>query len=130
MPSDVQSVIGNVNVSNRYEFNNGKGQNTTGSKEIGVEPIPAVTKECTYYTNNNNGANTADWKATIIITSSGKHVFHDELKDDMTLVAGSVKITDETGKEVSKKVVVDNGQKAFTLHLRTRQSKMGNRKNI
>ena len=115
LPSDVQSVIGNVNVSNRYEFNNGKGQNTTGSKEIGVEPIPAVTKECTYYTNNNNGANTADWKATIIITSSGKHVFYDELKDDMTLVAGSVKITDETGKEVSKKVVVDNGQKSFHI---------------
>ena len=115
LPSDVQSVIGNVNVSNRYEFNNGKGQNTTGSKEIGVEPIPAVTKECTYYTNNNNGANTADWKATIIITSSGKHVFYDELKDDMTLVAGSVKITDETGKEVSKEVVVDNGQKSFHI---------------
>lgn len=48
----------------------------------------------------------------------------------MTLVAGSVKITDETGKEVSKEVVVDNGQKSFHLHLRTRQSKMGNRKNI
>ena len=115
LPSDVQSVIGNVNVSNRYEFNNGKGQNTTGSKEIGVEPIPAVTKECTYYTNNNNGANTADWKATIIITSSGTHVFHDELKDDMTLVADSVKVTDETGKEVSKEVVVDNGQKSFHI---------------
>ena len=115
LPSNVQSVIGNVNVSNSYEFNNGKGQNTTGSKEIGVEPIPAVTKECTYYTNNNNSANTADWKATIIITSSGKHVFYDELKDDMTLVAGSVKITDETGKEVSKEVVVDNGQKSFHI---------------
>ena len=115
LPSNVQSVIGNVNVSNSYEFNNGKGQNTTGSKEIGVEPIPAVTKECTYYTNNNNSANTADWKATIIITSSGTHVFHDELKDDMTLVAGSVKITDETGKEVSKEVVVDNGQKSFHI---------------
>ena len=115
LPSNVQSVIGNVNVSNSYEFNNGKGQNTTGSKEIGVEPLPAVTKECTYYTNNNNGANTADWKATIIITSSGTHVFHDELKDDMTLVADSVKITDETGKEVSKEVVVDNGQKSFHI---------------
>ena len=33
----------------------------------------------------------------------------------MTLVAGSVKITDETGKEVSKKVVVDNGQKSFHI---------------
>ena len=115
LPSNVQSVIGNVNVSNRYEFNNGKGQNTTGSKEIGVEPIPIVTKECTDYTDIKNSANTADWKATIIITSSGKHVFHDELKDDMTLVAGSVKITDETGKEVSKKVVVDNGQKSFHI---------------
>ena len=87
LPSNVQSVIGNVNVSNSYEFNNGKGQNTTGSKEIGVEPIPAVTKECTYYTNNNNSANTADWKATIIITSSGTHVFYDELKDDMAFNA-------------------------------------------
>ena len=115
LPSNVQSVIGNVNVSNSYEFNNGKGQNTTGSKEIGVEPLPAVTKECTYYTNNNNGANTADWKATIIITSSGTHVFYDELKDDMTLVADSVKITDETGKEVSKEVVADNGQKSFHI---------------
>ena len=103
LPSDVQSVIGNVNVSNRYEFNNGKGQNTTGSKEIGVEPIPAVTKECTYYTNNNNGANTADWKATIIITSSGTHVFHDELKDDMTLVADSVKAVSYTHLDVYKR---------------------------
>ena len=33
----------------------------------------------------------------------------------MTLVAGSVKITDETGKEVSKEVVVDNGQKSFHI---------------
>ncbi|MFR3007607.1 MAG: PA14 domain-containing protein [Blautia faecis] len=89
--------------------------------------MPAVTKECTY-TNNNNGANTADWKATIIITSSGTHVFHDELKDDMTLVADSVKVADETGKEVSKEVVVDNGQKAFTLHLRTETVENGNRK--
>ena len=33
----------------------------------------------------------------------------------MTLVADSVKVTDETGKEVSKEVVVDNGQKSFHI---------------
>ena len=77
---DVQSVIGNVNGAIVMNLIMEKVRIRLVQKEIGVEPIPAVTSECTYYTNNNNGANTADWKATIIITSSGTHVFHDELK--------------------------------------------------
>ena len=115
LPDNVQSTIGNVNVKNDYEFNNGKGQFFSGSKEIGVETIPAVTKECTYFTNNKSGANTADWKATVTIASSGEHVFHDELQDGMTLVDNSVKVTDKDGNEVSKKVQVDSGKKAFSI---------------
>lgn len=115
LPDNVQSTIGNVNVKNDYEFSNGKGQSFTGSKEIGVETIPAVTKECTYFTNNKSGANTADWKATVTIASSGEHVFHDELQDGMTLVDNSVKVTDKDGNEVSKKVQVDSDKKGFHI---------------
>lgn len=115
LPDNVQSTIGNVNVKNDYEFNNGKEQIFTGSKEIGVETIPAVTKECTYFTNNNSGANTADWKATVTIASSGKHVFHDELQDGMTLVDKSVKVTDKDGTEVQREVQVNSDKKAFQI---------------
>ena len=115
LPDNVQSTIGNVNVKNDYEFNNGKGQIFTGSKEIGVETIPAVTKECTYFTNNNSGANTADWKATVTIASSGKHVFHDELQDGMTLVDKSVKVTDKDGNEVQRELQVNSDKKAFQI---------------
>ena len=115
LPDNVQSTIGNVNVKNDYEFNNGKEQIFTGSKEIGVETTPAVTKECTYFTNNNSGANTADWKATVTIASSGKHVFHDELQDGMTLVDKSVKVTDKDGTEVQREVQVNSDKKAFQI---------------
>ena len=91
------------NVKNDYEFNNGKGQSFKGSKEIGVETIPAVTKECTDFTDNKSGANTADWKATVTIASSGTHVFYDELQDDMTLVDNSVKVTDKDGTRFQKR---------------------------
>ena len=115
LPDNVQSTIGNVNVKNDYEFNNGKGQSFKGSKEIGVETIPAVTKECTDFTDNKSGANTADWKATVTIASSGTHVFYDELQDDMTLVDNSVKVTDKDGNEVSKEVNVNSDKKAFQI---------------
>ena len=115
LPDNVQSTIGNVNVENDYEFSNGKGPSFTGSKKIGVETIPAVTKECTYFTNNNSGVNTADWKATVTIASSGKHVFYDELQDDMTLVDNSVKVTDKDGKEVQREVQVNSDKKAFQI---------------
>ena len=115
LPDNVQSTIGNVNVKNDYEFNNGKEQIFTGSKEIGVETIPAVTKECTDFTDNKSGANTADWKATVTIASSGTHVFYDELQDDMTLVDNSVKVTDKDGNEVSKEVNVNSDKKAFQI---------------
>ena len=115
LPDNVQSTIGNVKVKNDYEFNNGKEQIFTGSKEIGVETIPAVTKECTYFTNNNSGANTADWKVTVTIASSGEHVFDDELQDGMTLVDDSVKVTDKDGKKVQIEPKVNSDKKAFQI---------------
>ena len=128
LPDNVQSTIGNVNVKNDYEFNNGKGQSFTGSKEIGVETIPAVTKECTYFTNNNSGANTADWKVTVTIASSGEHVFDDELQDGMTLVDDSVKVTDKDGNEVSKEVNVNfnSDKKAFRITFPKKTVENGN----